>query len=284
MFVQKLSQVIDQLRRAPLNSSVQDYIFSGIKLWCNQLDLPQNITNYILKHYQQWSEIQNITNYLWDEWRPREIEEKNIFGFIKAKEMIQSRLNNLIALILKPTNIRVEKIEFSALVAFAVTAVGYVIYAINHSEHKLTDKEEIKNYTSNFSDSLLQLHQRFLVLVIAAEKASLIQSIKEKKRINYNDGEELYEITKYLWLGTESAFNKKIPNIQNYLVIPGKESEYDIYLVYLKIQQSDEGFKPSVNQLDRYDAFRQLPDLILNFEISPRLQMEAYSNFEVYTR
>jgi hypothetical protein len=99
-----------------------------------------------------------------------------------------------------------------------------------------------------------------------------------------SDGERLYEITKYLWLGSETGFNEGEASINQYSVSAGKESEYDIYLVYFKLKQPDEGFKPNINQLDRYDAFRKLDYLAIDFKISHRLQMEAYENFEIYNR
>lgn len=288
MFVHNLRQIADQLRRVQPNNSIQNFLVYGIKFWCSQLYLPENITNYILKHYQQWGDIQTITDYFWHEWQPSERERKegNIFvGQTTVKFLIQSRLNYLITKILNQINIKGENMEFLALIAFAITAIGYLTYVSNRPRQQLTHTEELKARTTDFSGTLLQkTSPQFLVLVIAADKATLIKSIREKQHISYSDGEELYEITNYLWLGSESAFAQKISSIKDYLVSPGEESEYDIYLGYLKLKQSDEGFKPSVNQLDRYDAFRQLPDLILNFEFSPRLQMEAYSNFEIYSR
>ena len=125
--------------------------------------------------------------------------------------------------------------------------------------------------------------KQFLVLVVSHLQADFLKSLEAKGRINVNDGEALYEITKYLWLGDESEFSQRKANLNRYLVSEGAESEYDICLVSIELNKADEGFKPKVNQLDRYDAFRNLADLV-NFEISPRLQMEAYENIGVYNR
>lgn len=126
--------------------------------------------------------------------------------------------------------------------------------------------------------------KQFLVLVVSHLQADFLESLKAKGRIDSKDGESLYEITKYLWLGDESEFSQRKANLNRYLVSEGAESEYDIYLVYLELKQADEGFKPKVNQLDRFDAFRKLADLSVNLTISPRLQMEAYENIGVYYR
>ncbi len=129
-----------------------------------------------------------------------------------------------------------------------------------------------------------QITNQFLVLVISATQAEFLESLRAKRRIDMSDGERLYEITKYLWLGSKTDFYQGEASINQYSVSEGKESEYDIYLVYFELKQPDEGFKPNINQLDRYDAFRKLDDLKIDFKISPRLQIEAYGIFEVYNR
>ncbi|MEG4817742.1 hypothetical protein [Microcoleus sp. K5-D4] len=125
---------------------------------------------------------------------------------------------------------------------------------------------------------------RSLVLVISASHADFIESLKDKKQIDVSEGEQLYQITRYLWLGSETELSQKIPDINEYSVAQGAESEYNIYLVEIKLKQSDEGFKPNVNQLDRYDAFRKLADLAGDVKVSDRLKIEAYEKVGVYNR
>lgn len=127
--------------------------------------------------------------------------------------------------------------------------------------------------------------KQFLVLVVSHLQADFLESLKAKRRIDFKDGESLYEITKYLWLGDESKYFKIKDNLSQYSVSKGQESEYDICLVSIELNQADQGFNSNVNQLDRYDAFRKLADLSsVNLTISPRLQMEAYENIGVYNR
>ncbi|MEG4341788.1 hypothetical protein QUB70_00680 [Microcoleus sp. A003_D6] len=123
-----------------------------------------------------------------------------------------------------------------------------------------------------------------LVLVISASHADFIESLKDKKQIDVSEGEQLYQITRYLWLGSETELSQKRHDINKYSVAQGAESEYNIYLVEIKLKQSDKGFKPNVNQLDRYDAFRKLADLAVDIKVSDRLQIEAYEKLEVYNR
>ena len=123
-----------------------------------------------------------------------------------------------------------------------------------------------------------------LVLVISASHADFLESLKDKNHIDISEGEQLYQITRYLWLGSETELSQKRPDINEYSVAQGAESEYNIYLVEIKLKQSDEGFKPNVNQLDRYDAFRKLANLAGEVKVSERLKIEAYENLEVYNR
>jgi hypothetical protein len=161
-----------------------------------------------------------------------------------------------------------------------------------------TRREEPEKFNSNSSFSSIstvQTHssltttaqkitQKFLVLVVSHAQAGFLESLQAKGSIDFKDGESLYEITKYLWVGTEDKYSKIKANISDYSVAKGAESEYDIYLVSIELNQADEGFNSNVNQLDRYDAFRKLADLSVNLTISPRLQMEAYGNIGVYSR
>ncbi|KST67206.1 hypothetical protein [Mastigocoleus testarum] len=184
------------------------------------------------------------------------------------------------------------------IIAFIIIAVGYQIYLINHKKepsqpsqsqpstfYRETDKYE---YVSNSPYSQVKgVTKQFLVLVIYADQSDFIESLRAKKNINVNDSEELYEMTKYLWLGSgnENEFTQKIDNIKAHYSVPkGKESEYDIHLISINLKQPECRFNKNIDQLDRYDAFRELSNLVVNFDISPRLQMEAYTKFEIYNR
>jgi hypothetical protein len=171
------------------------------------------------------------------------------------------------------------------MIAFGITAVGYFVYKLNQPQAQQVSIPEIKQYEYTFnppSRPIQNITRHFLALVVSASTIDFLKSIKTKGSIDVNDGEELYEMTKYLWLGSESVLNQNRYNINRYSVSKGEESEYDIHLVYFELKQGDEGFKPNVNQLARHDAFIKLSDLTVSFEISPRLKMEAYENFEVY--
>jgi uncharacterized membrane protein YebE (DUF533 family) len=163
---------------------------------------------------------------------------------------------------------------------------------LQRQQQTQTPREELRQPYPNPPSPTVQapptqrITKQYLVLVVSASQADLLESLQTKRRIDITDGEALYEITKYLWLGSETDFNQRIASIDQYSVSKGEESEYDIYLVYIELNQADERFKSNVDQVDRYDAFRNLADadLEVKFERSPRLQMEAYGNFDVYNR
>ena len=149
-----------------------------------------------------------------------------------------------------------------------------------------TDRESFNLQSPPGETPLVQENAKessILVLVISASHADFLESLKDKKHIDVSEGEQLYQITRYLWLGTETQLSENRPDINKYSV-GGAESEYNIYLVDIKLKQADEGFKPSINQIERYDAFRKLANLAVDIKVSDRLQIEAYENLEVYNR
>ena len=287
MLVQKINQVTEQCRELPIRNPIDFYLFHASKIWCNQLDIPQDITNYILQGYSQRNEIRELTTYIYQKWKEeKKEEEKNWLGHVVKITLKRSRLYSFVKAILNGINVRSEDMNIIVIIAFGITAVGYFIYKLNQQEtQRPIPREGHKQYPFNPPPPPTEIITKYLlVLVISASQADFLDSLRNKSAIDTNDGEKLYKLTNYLWIGSENVINQKVTKINNYLVSIGNESEYDINLVYLKLKQSDEGFKPNVNQLDRYDAFCKLSDLVVNFEISPRLRMEAYENLEVYNR
>jgi hypothetical protein len=302
MFVEKLNQVTAQtIRERQGSKGFREDLSHAIGIWCHQFNMSQDITDYILRGYDQ-REIQRLTNYICEEGRT---EDKNfivkiptIFGDEFKRFKVANPFYQHINALFYRMNIRSEDMKFIVLIAFAITAIGYFIYRLNQQKQETTRGEEPRPYNTTplsptvstvqtpsiITSSIPKNTNQFLILVVSHSQADFLKSLVAKSRINSNDGESLYEITKYLWLGSETEYSKIKSNISEYLVAKGEESEYDIYLVYIKLDQADEGFTSNVDQLDRYDAFRKLADLSVNLTISDRLQMEAYGKIEVYNR
>ena len=278
----RLNEVAYQINRE-YPGRQHDHLFEAINIWCKKLDLNENETDYIRRIYCQ-PEVNELTNYLDEEW--------NNFPF----PLIRSKFYKL--KVWEPIKSNNENIKFKVAIAFAITAIGYFIYKINKQKKQQTNPSEENIKSSNDPSFTVQnpldktlppspnpiITKQFLVLVVSHAEAGFLESLKAKGSIDFKDGESLYEITKYLWVVTEDKYSKIEANISDYSVAKGAESEYDIYLVSIELNQADEGFNSNVNQLDRYDAFRKLADLSVNLTISPRLQMEAYENIGVYNR
>jgi hypothetical protein len=285
MFFQILNEVTNQINRE-YPGKQHDHLFHAIKIWCEKLDLKEDESEYlkyISDYYCKSSKINRLINYLDEEWKYNLLRRSKLYD-LEVWDVIKGKNEN---------------IKFVVLIAFAITAIGYFIYKLNKpKQQQTTRREEPEKSNSNPLDSSIytvqtppiptptvqKITKQFLVLVVSHAQAGFLESLKAKRRIDFKDGESLYEVTKYLWLGDETEYSKIEPNIGKYSVAKGAESEYDIYLVYIELNQSDEGFNSNVDQLDRYDAFRKLADLSVNLTISPRLQMEAYENIGVYNR
>ena len=290
MFSQKLNEVRERIRHELRGSNPVDfYLYHSTRIWCQELGINKDIAAYILRGYDHQPEIKNLTIYIYQKGT---IEKENWglltrYGFYQYINALFNRMN-----------IRREKMEFIVLIAFAITAIGYWIYILNQQKQQTTRGEEPRQDNPNPlaptvstgqtpsipTPSIPKVTNQFLILVVSHSQADFLKSLVAKSRMNSNDGESLYEITKYLWLGSETEYSQIQRNIMEYSVPKGEESEYDIYLVYIELNQADEGFNSNVDQLDRYDAFRKLADLSVDIKVSDRLQMEAYGNIEVYNR
>jgi len=291
MFSQKFNEVRERIRHELRGRNpVELYLlYHSTRIWCEELEINKDIADFILRGYCQ-PEIKDLTTYIY---QAGTIEKEN--WLLPTRDRFYQYINALF----NRMNIRRENMEFIVLIAFAITAIGYWIYILNQQKQQQTTRGEeprqdnpnplpptvYKVQTpSTPTPPIPKTTNQFLILVVSHSQADFLESLVAKSDINSNDGESLYEITKYLWLGSESEFSQTTANIKQYSVSKGAESEYDIYLVYVELKEADEGFTSNVNQLDRYDAFRKLDDLALNLRISPRLQMEAYGNIKVYNR
>ncbi|MGB3636201.1 MAG: hypothetical protein WBA39_01215, partial [Rivularia sp. (in: cyanobacteria)] len=155
MFVKILDQVTDQNKKECQHCRyIDDYLSNAIKIWCHQLEISKEITNYILRGYQIY-EIKELTNYVYNEWQQeKKKEEKNWLSQVVHTIYEKSRLNSLIVNIFNLINMGVNNMKIIALIAFIITAVGYWIYKINHKkeqpekQQQFTHRTEVKQYES----------------------------------------------------------------------------------------------------------------------------------------
>ncbi|MGM3306056.1 hypothetical protein ACSQ6I_08750 [Anabaena sp. WFMT] len=299
-FIQLLEEVSDQVSyelQRRYNRPLQNIPFNlklyyAVQYWTIKLKISEheNITNFILKNSQLDAVIE-LTEYLKTESTTKEKTFKlpsplgDLPTIFKTKNDFYNHINSF----LYQMSIRSDNMKIIVLIGFVTVAVGYWVYIINHKKEpqQETNKPEIRppESVSNPPSSPVQrITRQFLVLVISASQIDFLNSLSAKRQIDVIDGEKLYELTKYLWTGSDADYQQIKSNISRYQIYPEQQSEYDICLVYIELKRIDPAFQPNVNQLDRYDAFRKLGDLTVNFEISSRLQMEAYGDFAVYNR
>jgi len=262
----------------------------AIRDWCNQI-IPspekQKVEKYILQRLQYY-EIKKVGYLLYEKLEPKNgIDWESTFGRRLLFKYAQNIFDKL-----EIANGSTEIIVFIALV---ITAVSYFIFTINRFQELEPAKppQSVQLYPTSIPISEPTLKyppvqtiysdvEYLLILVVSATQQLIINSLKEKRKIDYENYELLYKATQYLCQGTKIDLKSKLDRVNQYY--SNDESEYDIYLITIELEQADERFDRTVNQLDRYDAFRELPDLALSVEVSERLKMDAYADFDVYVR
>ncbi len=268
---------------------------TAIIAWCNQI-VPslekQRVERYILQRLQYYG-VKDVGYLLYEEWEP-----KKIMGMDWRITLLFKYAQN----IFNKLNIANGSTEIIVFIALVITAVSYFICNSNKPQEleptKLSQSVQpppasIPQYEtktvyppattvnppvqSTYSDV-----KYLLILVVSATQQLVINSLKEKRKIDYENYELLYKGTQYLCQGIKSDLKSKLDRVDQYS--SKDESEYDVYLITIELEQANQGFDKGVNQLDRYDAFRELPDLDYKVEVSERLKMEAYADFDVYVR
>ncbi|MDB9316185.1 hypothetical protein [Nodularia spumigena] len=118
-----------------------------------------------------------------------------------------------------------------------------------------------------------------LVLVINSLNLDLIQFLQRQGKIESDDCDQLYRATRCLWLGSKTDLS---PKLNEYTHFQAKEeSEYDVYLITITLDEEVSGFERNADQMARIYAFRRLASLPV--KVSERLTVEVYENTNVYS-
>ncbi len=122
-----------------------------------------------------------------------------------------------------------------------------------------------------------------LVLVINAQSEQLLNSLKQNKKLTVDDCESLGRATKYLWMGDKNEFSPDLKKWVDASPVPeNEETEYDVYLVQINLNQYESGFEQTTSAIKRLDAFGRLPDIAGEVKVSHRLPAKAYENTSLY--
>lgn len=156
-------------------------------------------------------------------------------------------------------------------------------------EQKLEKKTSTNSQEKTEKQSITQIkisEKNCLILVIRASNISLVNNIKNKGKIDQFDCENLYQSTIYLNYDNEDNFLKEWQPLVNekrfYISNEQEYSDADIFLIKIKLKNTENRFNPNLDQIERHDAFMNLANLAIDVEVSERLDMEAYQNFKVY--
>jgi len=124
-----------------------------------------------------------------------------------------------------------------------------------------------------------------LVLAIRVTSSNIIHFLQKGDYISEDLGEDLYQCTKFLWIGSQQDFNEQISSLflpYNLGVKSNEESEYDVYLLRIQLRDYDEGFMPNISSNRRADAFLRLPEIGKLADISKRLAINSCENIGFY--
>lgn len=151
-------------------------------------------------------------------------------------------------------------------------------------EKEIIIKTERKTYNDNVKnhEEKISCPKSLILLVYPDENLSLFQ--ESPIPLTLFMCEKLYESTQYLRIEEDFFFKSKANQIKDFIVPEGKEDDDDIYLINIYLKNNDERFNQRVNQIDRIRAFRELPNLVKDIKISPRLRLEAGKLFNLYHR
>ncbi len=272
------TQVLDRIERNNLKRNFKNVWSYSLESWCNHFDIPLETQRFIL-NWGDKKEIKSFTESTWLEWRPEKEydwigrEKQNYFyGFLEDKFFRKNKMeNNGITIIL--------------LLSFITIAIGYFLYFQGSEGKKL---KVTQNKADNHSFSTPTEAKKSLILVVNALKYNSLTNLKTQKKITPDDSERIYRATESIWAGLQnkipSQLNDCFSSTNQFQVPKGEETEYDVYMIKIELDELDEGFEAEANQLARIDAFRKLPDLSSNMKISDRLKVSAYKNTGVYKR
>ncbi|MCT0253285.1 MULTISPECIES: hypothetical protein [unclassified Synechocystis] len=188
-----------------------------------------------------------------------------------------------------------------------ITLFGYEIISIenqpksDNKNYESTDDDQEKIFKNRRTDNLFRESQDSEIQISSVSQPqkivnpkTLILAIYPDKNLNLFQQltvplarsvcEKLYESTQYLRIDNNLFFKSKSNKIQDFKVQKGEECDDDIHLIRIYLNDNDERFNQRVNQVDRIRAFRELPNLVDDIQVSPRLRIEAGNLFNLYHR
>ena len=198
----------------------------------------------------------------------------------------------LYSLISRLSGDRDMDVKIIVILAFIAVSTSYIIWQLQQAKQRV--EEQKKHSSSNSQGQNLQVTSTTLQApqnVSTSKKYSLFLAIPASKEsilpalcnavITQKDYKELYKATQSMRILETDQIRLQDQTSQFHVA---EVSEYDVYLVKLDLRQKDDRFGPDQDQMDRYDAFQNLPNLVTSMQISSRLTMDVCTFFKLYVR
>lgn len=164
-------------------------------------------------------------------------------------------------------------VAFSAAAVLGALAAGFVIAQKKRSPNSRDPSPHAPNAGKHVPPTW------HLVLVVNAE-SDIIKTLRQG-RFGDIDSDKLYQATQSLWMGDRFELtSSSILEWFNEERSATKQTEYDVYLIRIELEQHDSGLRRGANQMDRLDAFRRIP--LSNATVSSRLPPDAYGAAHVF--
>lgn len=268
------------------NSTFKDDFEMAVRLWMKHLVSPDQASDIrkIIFHGQ--------LSRLWENIYIEGQDKKQInFG-------IESRKSTAISQFMRGffSKVNLHKQTIS-LIAFIAVSTSYMIWRLEQGIEEQRKQEEFNSQNQDLQPPLTTSQQSknisipkkySLILAIPASKEAILSALynaainqKDYAAINRKDYEELYKVTQSL--GVFETNQVQLRDQTNEFQV-SEASEYDMYLVQVDLTQFDPRFGPNQDQMDRYDAFRNLPNLVADIKISSRLTIDVCTFFKLYVR
>jgi len=164
------------------------------------------------------------------------------------------------------------------IIALGLTGFGLLLFL-----HSSRDNQSVQETPKQ----AYPIHCQYLVLVIGANKADILNNLGINDDLDYDLCEKLYQSTKFIWVGSKqqslSLFGDSFA--QRGSLGYGQQSEYDVYFVKIELlNYNEDGFDAEVSSIKRIDAFRKLADVGKIVAISERLSASSYQRKNLYNR
>jgi hypothetical protein len=242
----KFGEIFVKIYNSLRNGNRKDKLEYAIELWCDYVNIPQEIKAKIY-------------------------DTRKIIQIIKPYGNI-----DLVKDLVKPTIDYKDMSTIYVILALLVIGIAYVIYQLNQTEDNtnFSDLSEDREFTQK------QQNQKYrLILAIDTSMSGFLQNIQESDSFIQDESicENLFSATKYLWIGKKSEDIRSLQKMnQSYKVENENRKNFDVYIVEIILDEYLIGFEKDVRKVQRLKAFRNL--INHKVTISERLSFEACSD------